>query len=143
MANSTSSSSKMTEFDFLTAVEKGEITPEVIAHATAGKAKILAERAKAAEKRKEKAKENDPLKAQIVDFLRACPNVSSEIGKAVGISTSKASYLCREMVEDGVLSVSEVKSPTTKSKVKQYTLVIKTEEVTEDEPTEDGEDTAE
>ena len=110
-------------FDLYTAVEEDKITPEVKARATAEKKKILEERAKQAEKRAEKAKVNDPLKVKACEFLAKCPNVASEVGKAIGVSTSKASYLLRELAKDEYLTVKEVKSPTSKSKVKEYTHV--------------------
>lgn len=123
----------MTNREFFESVINGNVTAETVEHAKSELAALEKKNQKAREKAAEKAKENDPLKEQIVEFLRIKPNVSSEIGSAIGVSTSKASYLCRDMVADGVLSVSETKSPTSKGKVKLYTLVkIATEDAEED-----------
>ena len=122
MATSTTST-KMTSFEFFTAVENGNITPEVIAHATAEKAKILAERAKAKEKRAEKAKENAPLLEKVMEFLATAPNFANAVGEALGVSTSKASYLLRELEADGKVTSEMAKAPNAKSKSKCYTVV--------------------
>ena len=76
-----------------------------------------------------KEQENLPVKQAIFALLsEKGAKVASEVGEALGISTSKASALCRQMVEDGQLSVAEVKSPKKGGgKVKQYTA-IKTED---------------
>lgn len=90
------------------------------------------------EKRKtqpsKKEQENQPIKDGI--FALLCERgsmVASAIGEAMNISTSKASALCRQMVEDGKLSVAEVKSAKKGGgKVKQYTAI---EDEVEDEET--------
>lgn len=72
-----------------------------------------------------KEQENQPIKDSIFALLTEHgPMVASAIGEALEISTSKASALCRQMVEDGQLSVAEVKSPKKGGgKVKQYTAI--------------------
>lgn len=81
-----------------------------------------------------KEQENQPIKNGI--FALLCERgsmVASAIGEAMSISTSKASALCRQMVEDGQLSVTEVKSAKKGGgKVKQYTAI---EDEVEDEET--------
>lgn len=81
-----------------------------------------------------KEQENQPIKDGI--FALLCERgsmVASAIGEAMNISTSKASALCRQMVEDGKLSVVEVKSAKKGGgKVKQYTAI---EDEVEDEET--------
>lgn len=85
-----------------------------------------------AEKQSAKAKENEPLKAAIYSYLLANgTKTSPEIAQAVTteeneVSTSKASSMCRQMVDDGRLSVSEVKIPK-KGKLKAYTAVVSAE----------------
>lgn len=83
-----------------------------------------------------KEQENQPIKDSIFALLTERGSmVASAIGEALEISTSKASALCRQMVEDGQLSVAEVKSPKKGGgKVKQYTAI-------EDE--DEGEETVE
>lgn len=72
-----------------------------------------------------KEQENLPIKNGI--FALLCERgsmVASAIGEAMNISTSKASALCRQMVDDGLLSVAEVKSSKKGGgKVKQYTAI--------------------
>lgn len=72
-----------------------------------------------------KEQENQPIKDSIQTLLaERGPMVASAIGEALEISTSKASALCRQMVEDGLLTVAEVKSSKKGGgKVKQYTAI--------------------
>lgn len=125
--------SKISLFDFFTSVEKGEITPEIQERASEEKAKILAERAKQAEKRAEKAKVNDPLKAHISEFLSKGKNFANAVGTELGVSTSKASYLLRDMEADGYVTSELAKAPNAKSKSKCYTLVKSFELPTEED----------
>jgi predicted transcriptional regulator len=99
------------------------------------------------------AKENAPIKSAIVSLLtEKGAMVASAIGEALGITTSKASALCRQLVDEGLLTDGEVKIPK-KGKVKQYTAVVTVaededsdvEDLTEDpnEVSEVNEETAE
>lgn len=105
---------------------------DVVAKAKAEIAKLDATNAKRAEKQSAKAKENEPLKAAIYKYLFTNgTKTSPEIAQALTteeneVSTSKASSMCRQMVEDGRLSVSEVKIPK-KGKLKAYTAVVSAE----------------
>jgi hypothetical protein len=70
------------------------------------------------------AKENAPIKSAIVSLLtEKGAMVASAIGEALGITTSKASALCRQLVDENLLTDSEVKIPK-KGKVKQYAVVV-------------------
>jgi hypothetical protein len=70
------------------------------------------------------AKENAPIKSAIVSLLtEKGAMVASAIGVALGITTSKASALCRQLVDENLLTDSEVKIPK-KGKVKQYAVVV-------------------
>jgi hypothetical protein len=70
---------------------------------------------------------NEPIKADIVNLLtEQGAMVASDIAKAlstdeVTISTSKASALCRQLVADEVLTVTDVKVKG-KGTVKQYSI---------------------
>ena len=105
------------------------ITPaDVIAKAKAEIAKLDATNAKRAEKAKEKAKENEPIKTAIFDFLIANgTKTTAEIAVAVGVTTSKASPMCRQMVDEGRLTASDV-SVKGKGKQKAYTAITPSEE---------------
>ena len=131
MANSVSSSD-ITLRQYHEAVISGNITDAIIAKARAEIAKLDATNAKRAEKAAEKAKENDPIKNAIYNLLvENGAMVASEIGAALTtpeteITTSKASSMCRQMVEERRLTVEDVKVKG-KGKVKQYTAVVPAE----------------
>jgi len=72
--------------------------------------KMDARNAKRANTPSKKAKENEPIKANIADFLADKDfTVASVIAEGLEISTQKASALCRQMVNDGALTVTDVK----------------------------------
>ena len=122
----TMTSNEMTLRLFLESVINGNITEDVIAKAESEIAKLDATNAKRAEKAKEKAKEYEPLKSAIYDFLVANgQKTTAEIAAGVEVlegSSPKASAMCRQMVEDGRLTVSDV-SVKGKGKQKAYTAV--------------------
>ena len=90
-------------------------------------AKLDATNAKRAEKAAEKAKENLPIKQAIFEFLVANgTKTTTEIAKGVEVlegSAPKASAMCRQMVEGGQLTASEV-SVKGKGKQKAYTAIV-------------------
>lgn len=65
--------------------------------------------------------ENEPIKENIINFLATQSDwvVASAIAESVGISTQKASALCRQLVADGIITETEVKIPK-KGKQKAY-----------------------
>lgn len=112
----------MTTREFLNTVITSAINDEMTEKAQA----LLAALDKRNEQRKSKpskvAVANEPIKASIVEFVTANgQKVSSEIAEGLNISTQKASALCRQLVEDGVLKSEEVKVPK-KGKVKAYAI---------------------
>ena len=113
----------MTTREFLNTVITSAISDEMTEKAVA----LLAALDKKNESRKSKpskvAVANEPIKKAIVEFITANgQKVSSEIAEGLNITTQKASALCRQLVEDGVLKSEEVKMPK-KGKVKAYSLV--------------------
>ena len=85
-------------------------------------------------------KENEGVMTAIVDHLTANgSDVASSIGTALGISTQKASALCKLLVDSGKLTVADVKVKG-KGTVKQYSVAEV--ETAEDTSAEDTEDTA-
>ena len=110
-----------------TAVVEDNITPAMQEKAKAEIAKLDVTNAKRAEKAAEKAKENLPVKQAIFDFLAANgTKLTTEIAKGVEVlegSASKASAMCRQMVDEGRLTASEV-SVKGKGKQKAYTANI-------------------
>ena len=111
-----------------TAVVEDNITPAMREKAKTEIAKLDATNAKRAEKAKEKAKENEPIKTAIFEFLVANgTKTTAEIALAVGVTTSKASPMCRQMVDEGRLTASDV-SVKGKGKQKAYTAITPSEE---------------
>lgn len=73
-------------------------------------AKLDARNAHRKEMPSKKSKENEPIKANIVDFLNGKDfTVASEIANGLELTTQKVSALCRQLVENGVLAVTDVK----------------------------------
>jgi DNA-binding MarR family transcriptional regulator len=100
----------MTTREFLNTVITSAINDEMTEKAQA----LLVALDKKNEQRKSKpskvAVANEPIKASIVAFITANgQKVSSEIAESLNISTQKASALCRQMVESGLLNVTDVK----------------------------------
>ena len=118
---------EITMRQFFEAVVNGNITPAMVEKAKAEIAKLDATNAKRAEKAKEKAKENEPVKSAIFEFLVANgTKTTAEIAKGVEIlegSSPKASAMCRQMVDEGRLSASDV-SVKGKGKQKAYTAIV-------------------
>ena len=100
---------------------------DVAEKAKAEIAKLDATNAKRTEKAAEKAKENLPIKSAIFDFLVANgTKTTAEIAKGVEVlegSAPKASAMCRQMVDEGRLTASEV-SVKGKGKQKAYTAIV-------------------
>ena len=99
----------MTNREFFTMVANGTLTEEVITKANEEIAKLDERNAKRASKPSKKSLENEPIKAKIVEFLASGSHLASEIASGCEISTSKASALCRQLVESGSLTVCDVK----------------------------------
>lgn len=124
----------MTNREFFVNVSKNIVGEAEIAHALEQIAKLDATNAKRAEQQSAKSKANEPLKVAIFNLLTekggmTSPDIAEALNKqgvttADGeeVTTSKASSMCRQMVEDGRLTVTEIKIPK-KGKLKQYAVV--------------------
>ena len=121
---------EITMRQFFEAVVNGNITPAMQEKAKAEIAKLDATNAKRAEKAKAKAVEYEPLKTAIFEFLVANgTKTTAEIAKGVEVlegSSPKASAMCRQMVDEGRLTPSEV-SVKGKGKQKAYTAIVPVE----------------
>ena len=114
---------EITMRQFFEAVVNGNITPSMVEKAKAEIAKLDATNAKRAEKAKAKAVEYEPIKSAIAEFLKVNgTKTTSEIAVAIEQSVPKTSAMCRQMVEEGRLTASEVSVPK-KGKQKAYTIV--------------------
>lgn len=123
----------MTNREFFIAIASmTSIDPELVAHAEMELEKLNKRNAARAAKPTKAQKENEPIKEEIVKFLteKGGFHTASEVMEACEISVQKASALCRQLVEEGALTVQEIKVPK-KGKQKAYAITDGSEEVTE------------
>lgn len=123
----------MTNREFFTAIASmTNISAELVEHAEAELEKLNKRNAARAAKPTKAQKENEPIKAKIVKLLteKGGFHTASEVMEACEISVQKASALCRQLVEEGALTVQEIKVPK-KGKQKAYAIADGSEEVTE------------
>jgi hypothetical protein len=121
----------MTEREFLTGVLAIENLPENLStYATEGIAKLDARNDKRKNTQTKAQKENEGVMTAILAHLANGADVASSIGTAVGISTQKASALCKLLADGGKVTVTDIKVKG-KGTVKQYSIAE-----TEDTPTE-------
>lgn len=111
----------MTNREFYTNIINGNITEDVISHASIAIEKL--DNALEARKNKpsKRATENAPILEALTNALTSEPQTASDIAGLVGITTQKASALLRQLVTSGVAVQSEVKVPK-KGTVKAYAL---------------------
>ena len=113
---------EITMREFFKAVVDNKITDEIVAKAEAEIVKLDERNAKRKGENSKRAKENEPIKAAILDYLKANgKSVASVIGLAIGQSTNKVSALCKQMSDEGIVAVSEYKEKG-KSAVNAYAL---------------------
>lgn len=98
----------MTYRDFLNSVISTVDNEELKVFAKAELAKLDNRNAKRRDTLTKEQKENEAIKAEIVEKVTASA-VASAIGKMVGISTQKASALMRQLVSEGKFTVAELK----------------------------------
>lgn len=114
----------MTNREFLNAIIDNKVTDKEIAAAKAILAKLDERNEKRRNTLSKSQKENVGVKTAIKAFLATNPNAfASVIGAGCGISTQKASALCRQMVESGEMTVKEVKVKG-KGALKAYALAV-------------------
>ena len=103
----------MTNREFFDAIKNGTVNEEVIAHATAEIDKMNARNEKRATTPSKTAIANEPIKAQILEFLTEKDEqiLTSVIGEAVEVSTAKAAALCKQLAEEGKIVSEEKKVP--------------------------------
>ena len=113
----------MTEREFLNKVLAIEgIDKELSDYASEGIAKLDARNDKRKNTQTKAQKENKGIMTSIVDLLaNEGAKVASSIGASLGISTQKASALCKLLVNEGKVAVADVKVKN-KGTVKQYSL---------------------
>ena len=110
----------MTQREFLTAIANDTtINVELVEFAKELLVKADEKNAKRRETQSKVQKENEPIKAKILEILASgTVKVASDIANELEISTQKAYALCRQLVESGKVSVKDVKGKS--GKVKAY-----------------------
>lgn len=113
----------MTMRDFLEGI-KGKVEGDYEAKRVALLNGLDAKNEKRANTPTKKQKDNEPVKAQIVDYLKGEGKevLGTEIAKALGLTTQKVTGLARLLVADGNLEVVEV-AVKGKGKQKAYKVV--------------------
>ena len=121
--NTTINTNEITMRQFFEAFINGEATPAMYERAKAEIAKMDATNAKRSEKAKAKSAENEPIKSAIYEFVSVNgTKTTTEIAVAIDQSVSKTSAMCRQMVDEGRLTASEV-AVKGKGKHKAYTAI--------------------
>lgn len=112
----------MTNREFLNAIINGEVTDEVVTMAKKEIEKLDARNEKRRTTMTKEQVANEGVKAQIVEFIGdKTAVVASEIAQGVGVSTQKVSALCKQLVDEGKLTVADVKVKG-KGSVKGYAV---------------------
>ena len=112
----------MTNREFFISISKNEsLSDELREFAIAAIEKLDKRNSQRSSKPSKTAIANVPVKAAIVEYLSDKIGVAADIAAACGITTQKASALCRQLVEAGVLTSTEVKVKG-KGKVKAYAI---------------------
>ena len=112
----------MTNREFYEAVAKAEISEELTNFALAGIEKLDKRNEKRSSKPSKTALANEPIKNAIVDeVLTNNPMTAADIGLALEISTQKASALCKQLVTEEKVSVTDIKVKG-KGNVKGYLI---------------------
>ena len=115
----------MKEREYLNAILAIEGISEALTNETNARLAKLDEKNEKRKNTQTKAqKENEGVKTAILANLADGNGkaVASALGTALGISTQKASALCKLLVDEGKLTVAEIKVKGG-GKVKEYTLV--------------------
>ncbi len=111
----------MTNREFFNKVIAGEVDNEVVEMAQSLLTKLDEKNAKRKNTETKEQKENRVLMAKICDLLANGSMVASDIGKALGVSTQKASALCVLLVKEGTVCFTDLKVKG-KGTVKCYAL---------------------
>lgn len=112
---------KMTNREVLTLIANGTANDTTKEWAMGMIAKLDEKNAKRKNTETKAQKENKELMGKIVEVIGNGTMVASDIGKALGVSTQKASALCTLLVKDGTLTVCDIKIKG-KGSVKGYSL---------------------
>lgn len=112
----------MTIREFYKAVAASAASDELKDFATTALAKMDEKNEKRRNTPTKAQKENEPLKAEILAVLTEGAHTAAELGAICSLSTQKVSALCRALVAEGKVTVTDIKVKS-KGKVKQYTAI--------------------
>lgn len=114
----------MTKREFFEQVQNGVVITEEMQAFAEKEIKAIDERnKKRSAKPSAKQIENETIKEKIIEtFTGKGKTLASAIGETMGISTNKASALCRQLVAEKKMTVEDVKVPK-KGMQKAYTVV--------------------
>ncbi len=112
----------MTKRDFLMAITTANISEELQQFAQTELEKLDARSEKKRATVSKNTIANTGIKEKILEVLGERKLLASEIAELVELSVQKVSSLCRQMVEDGIVSVEEIKVPK-KGKQKAYKAI--------------------
>ena len=123
---------KITSRDILTLIANGTSNDITIEWAKGMLAKMNEKNSKRKNTKSKEQIANEGIMDNIVAYIKTNGSqVASALGTALGISTQKASALCKKLVEGGELTVAD-KKVKGKGSVKEYSLAT-TDEVDTDE----------
>ena len=112
----------MTNREFYKAVIGSEVSEEIKAFAQEQIDKLDSKNEKRKNTQTKTQKENEGIKTQIVNLIEENGSmVASVIATKLNISTQKASALCKQLVEEKELVVSDIKVKN-KGTLKQYAI---------------------
>ena len=112
----------MTNREFYKAVIGANVSEELKEFAQGEINKLDAKNEKRKNTQTKAQKENEGIKATIVDFIKENgASISAVISEGIGQSKNKVSALCKLLCDDGVLVSTDFKIKN-KGKVKQYAL---------------------
>ena len=128
----------MNEREFLTAIINGNITADVVAHATEGIAKLDARNEKRKATQTKAQKENEPIAQAILDALANGGMLGVDLATAIGQTTQKTNGVAGNLVKEGKVVKTKVKVKG-KGELTHYALAPTAEvvEVAEDTATDE------
>ncbi len=121
----------MTQREFFTKVIEANINDELTAKAQELVAGLDKRNAQKSSKPTKTQAENEVLKAEMLNKLEKGKGyLAAEIGVVMGFSTSKASALAKQLVDEGKATVADVKVKG-KGMQKSYTILVEPIEIDE------------
>lgn len=112
----------MTTREFMEQIINSNLSAEITAYAEAEIAKLDAKNEKRRNTPTKAQLANEDLKVAVLEMLGNEAKVASEIGKALEVSTQKASSLLQALEKEGKVKSADIKVKG-KGSVKGYTLV--------------------